>query len=422
MTGGRLPGLFGLGVRRVLGRLTGPQRGRTLVSVIGVAAAIAVLVVVTGLSLGLAGSGTVASEEVDYWIVPDDGGVGTTPLAYEGASLGAVHDSAARIRADDRVDLVTPVAIQPVRLRPIAGDGSADTEGGSTTTEGGSAYVLALGIVPTASGGEIAGLDVGPLSPGDPHYANGSYDGPWTGELVVSPGASEQLGVDAGAALQVGEDGPRFTVTAVAESRAAVGAGTVPVVIGHLAELQAVTNTAADDLAAQILVGTDDAGVREFLAGIYPRTNVVQKAGFARLSGGSSRLPLAMALAAGLVALGIGVAFVATTMGLELSATRGEVAVLRAIGFGRWSLAAVLVAETVTVAVVGGAVGIGIGWLGIGALNAGVVGAFDVAGTAVFDPLLVPYGLAAAVVVAILSVGYPLLVAWRTDPLAEVGR
>lgn len=408
MTIRAIPALVGLGVSRVLGRLTGPTPGRTVVCCFGVAAAIAVLVIVTGVSLGLAGSGTVASEDVDYWIVPDDGGAGSTPLAYEASRLGAVHPTTARIAADDRVDYATPVAIRPVRLEPHGTD--ADV------------YVLLLGIVAPPDGREVAGLETGALSPGDPHYANGSFDGPWTDDLVVSEGVTDQLGVGPGADVTAGDSDRNFTVRAVAEGEVSLGAGTVPVGLVHLSELQAVTDTSGSDQADQILVSPGDASVRGQLEGLYPRTSVVTRSGFSRLSAESSSLPFAMALAAGLVSLGIGVAFVATMMGLELTATRQSLAVLGAVGFSGRSVALVLVVETVTVALLGGVVGVALGWLGIVGLNAGVAAWLDLPSAATFDPVLAGYGLVAAVVVALLSVGYPLYIAWRTELLPELTR
>lgn len=407
MIGRRAAALVGLGIRRVRGRLSGPSPGLTLLSAAGVAAAIAVLVIVTGIALGMAGSGTVASENANYWIVPAQEGVGSAPLAYEGPNLGAVHRTAATIEADERVRYATPVAIRPIRFETERGDSS---------------YLLVLGVIPRNAGADIGGIDTSPLTPGDPYYENGSYNGTWTGEILVSPGGREQLGVQPREAVTAGSSGRTFTVTDVADQSVRVGGGTVPVAVVHLAELQAVTNTAADDQAAQLLVETDDASVRERLAAVYPRTNVVTRSGFSRIGPGSTTLPFAMAVAGGLVALGVGVAFVATMMGLELTASRRSIAVMRAVGIGRRSLGLVLVAETVSVALLGGILGIGLGWLGIQLVNLGLAEVVDLGGGAVFDPLLVPYGLLGAILVAVLSVGYPVYIAWRTDPLSEVGR
>jgi len=403
-----LPGVVGLGVRRVFGRLTGPTPGRTVVSVLGVAVAIAVLVVVTGLSLGLAGTATVEAEGVNYWIVPEEGETGMTPLAYEGARLGAVHDVAARIAEDSRVEYATPVAIQPLRLDDPGSDERR--------------YVLAIGVVPSAGDRSIAGMSTGPLNDQYPYYAGGSYDGPWTGELVVSPAVADRLDVAVGDELDAGGTDRQLRVVSVESDDPTVGAGEVPAVAMHLAELQTLTDTVEGDQADQILVVTDGSDLKDDLAATYPETSVVTRAGLFSVSATPTNLPFAMAVASGLVALGIGVAFVTTMMGLELTATRQSLAVLDAVGFSWWSVALLLVTETVTVVVLGGILGVALGAAGVAGLNAGVTDAVGLPGVATFEPVLIAYGLGIAVVVGVLSVGYPLYIAWRTRTLSELTR
>lgn len=407
--GGRsLIGIVALGMRRVLGRLTGPTPGRTVVSVLGVAVAIAVLVVVTGLSLGLAGTATVSADGVNYWIVPEEGETGITPLASEGARLGSVHDVAASIAEDERVEYATPVALQPLRLDHPRTDEQQ--------------YVMAIGIVPSDAERRIAGMSTRPLDDGYPYYDGGTYNGTWTGELIVSSAVQDRLGVAAGDELLAGEADRSLRVVSVASEDPTVGVGEVPTAVVHLAELQTLTDTVAGDQADQILVVTDGSDVRADLEGTYPKTAVVTRAGLFSVSATPTNLPFAMAVASGLVALGIGVAFVTTMMGLELTATRQSLAVLDAVGFSWGSVALLLVTETVTIVLLGGLLGIALGALGIAGLNAGVTDMVDLPAVATFDPVLIGYGLGVAVVVGVLSVGYPLYIAWRTDTLAELTR
>lgn len=407
MSGRSLLEIVGLGVRRVGGRLTGPTPGRTVVCLVGVAMAIALLVVVTGLSLGLADSTTVQSSDVNYWIVPEADATGTTPLAIEGAQLGGVHDVSASLAADDRISYVTPVAIQPLRLdRPATGDRE---------------WVLALGIIPTDSGYTLAGMETGSLDASYPYYANGTYNGTWTGEIVVSPAVSDRLDAGDGDELTAGEATRPLRVVDVADEDPRVGVSDAPVVVMHLAELQTLTDTADGDLADQILVATD-ADLRSDLEGVYPRTSVVTRSGLFSVAATPTNLPFAMAVGAGLVALGIGVAFVATMMGLELTATRQSLAILDAIGVSRLGITVLLVTETVTVAVLGGLLGIGLGALGIVGVNRGLGGVIDLPGVATFEPWLIGYGLVVAVAVGTISVLYPIYIAWRTDTLAELTR
>jgi putative ABC transport system permease protein len=403
----RVVSLGGLGVRRVIGRLTGPHRGRTLVSCIGVALAVAVLVVVTGLSLGLVGGSSIQSSDVNYWIVPDDEQQGISPVGYEGARLGSVHQVSANLQTDSQIEHASPVAVQPIQLTGVESDKEA--------------WVLALGIIPSESGYEIGGVETSQLSPGDPYYANGTYNGTWTGEVLGTPAAAELLGADRGSKLAVNKTKRELQVKTIAEQNPTVGVGEAPVVIMHLSELQQLAGTAAGDQATQILVLTNS-NVADRLEDVYPGTRVETRQGLFAAGARLNSLPFAMALGAGLVALGIGITFVATMMGLELTATRSSLALLSAVGFRRRSIAIVLLAETITVAVVGGIVGVVIGAIGIVAVNAGLTRVAGLAPVGTFDPVLIGYGIAAAVLVGIVSVVYPIYIAWRTETLAELSQ
>ena len=399
-------GLVGLGVRRVFGRLTGPAPGRMFVSLAGIAIAIAVLVVVTGLGLGLATTGTVQGEDVSYWIVPDEGDTGNTPLAFEGARLGSVHTTTVELRQDERITYATPVAIEPKRFE---------------SEDGEDAYVLALGVIP-ADNQSVVGMNIDSLDSSYPYYANGSYDGEWTGELVASPAAATQLNATTGTNLSTSGTDQQFRVVDVADEEVSAGIGDIPVAVVHLAELQSVTGLTESDQADQILIATDDATVREDIAETYPETNVVTRAGLTEIDTTPTSLPFAMSLGAGLTALGIGAAFITTMMGLELNATRTSLAALSAVGFSRSSVAFLLVVETLTLAVLGGIVGIGLGVGGIFLLNAGLAGVVGLPPVAVFDPILVAYGLSTATIVGLIATAYPLYIARRTTILGELTR
>ncbi|WP_233559322.1 MULTISPECIES: FtsX-like permease family protein [unclassified Halorubrum] len=403
----QLAGICGLGVRRVVGRLRTGARGRTLVSITGVALAVALLVVVTSLSAGLAGGATVQSEDIDYWIVPDESGAGSVPLNAEGAQLSEVHRITAQLRADSRINYVTPVAITPIQLRHPA------------TNE--QTYVLVLGVIPE-SGRHVAGLNTTPLADSYVHYDNGSYAGPWTGQMVISPAVATELNVTQRDELALGGSTRTGTVSHVTDTNLDAGVGEVPAIVMPLAELQTLTGQASSDTADQILVSTTDPSVQSLLTDIYPGTSVVSRVGLAGAETSTTNLPLAMALAATVVAGGIGVAFVATMMGLELTASRQEIAILGAVGFSTRARVLVVITETVTVAILGGLLGVALGSVGIVGLNAAIAEFVGVTTLATLTPGIILYALAAAVAVGVLAVPYPLYLATQTDVLAALTR
>jgi len=402
---GKRRSLAGVGVRRVVGRFKRGDGARVAVSVAGVAAAVALALAATGIGVGLATQSTVAGEGVDYWVVPESASASSLAVSTGGARFGGVHAVNADLNADPRIEYATPVSTEVLKAGGTSGE-----------------YVLVVGVVPEA-GMNVAGLPADPLTEGDLHYANGTYNGTYTGEMVLSGSAAELLNATEGASLSVAVPGggPKrpFGVTAVREGGIETGAGGVPVALVHLSELQTLTGTASEDTADQFLVATDDPGVESTLADLYPKSTVVSGGGdFASLT--DSTLSLAVALAAALVALIVGTLFVATTMGMELAADRAQFATLAAIGLSRRSRGTVVVAQTLTVTLAGGVLGIALGRIAVAATNSvgqSLIGAGNVAA---FPPALAAYGLVVAVVIGLLSAPYLLWLSDRSDPLEHL--
>lgn len=403
----RLAAVIGLGIRRVRGRLLSRGRGRTVVSITGVALAVALLVVVTSLAAGLAGGATVQSEDIDYWVVPDESGAGSVPLNAEGAKLSDVHRVTNDLQADDRVEYASPVALQPIQLRHPA--------------TGNRTYVLAVGVIPE-TGRTIAGLNTTPLAGEYSFYQNGSYDGAWSGATVISPTVATDLGAGNGDELRLGGSNRQFTVAHVNDGELSAGIGEVPAVVMPLAELQAVTDQTAADSADQILVSTTDPSVNTLLTGIYPGTSVVTRSGLAGAETSATSLPLAMAVAATLVAGGIGVTFVATMMGLEVTASRRELAVLGAVGFSARSRVVVVLTETLTVSLLGGILGVAVGVIGVQGVNSAIAATIGVSGLATVTAPIVGYALVTALAVGVVAVPYPMYLTRNTDVLMELTR
>lgn len=401
-----------LAVLRVRGRLMGPDSGRLRLCVVGVALAVALMIVLTGVSIGLASQSTVQSDEVDFWIMPEGADEGSAVLPGEGTSLGSVHEVTADLSADDRVDYVTPVLIEPVGLVHE----ETDQRG----------YILVMGVIPTTDR-TVNGIPLDGLDQSYGYYNDGGYDGTWSGGVVATDATIDVLELDTdrdGSGDVIGErltahgDGGTYNLTIVAGTDAGItsGVGEVPTVVLPLAEAQRLTGHVENDQADQILVSTNDRAVRSDLEGVYPGTSVVSRAGLTGAELTASSLPLAMAVSSFLVSVVVGVLFVATMMGLELTANRRMLATLDAIGFSSRSRSFLIFAETITIAAIGGVFGTVLGVGGIVALNRLVVDRLGVS-VAQFEPALVGYGVAVAIVIGILAAPYPVWLARRQDTL-----
>jgi putative ABC transport system permease protein len=405
----RARAILGFAVRRTFARLRGAERTQILLSVGGVAIAVALLLLVTSVGVGLSASETVRASNADYAIIPSGGSSAVTDVGR--AKLGRAHDVTGSLSAREDVVHATAIRIASLPVRPAGAASSSEPE---------QVNLLVVGVTATREDGVIAGLPTEGLSRGDEHYANGSYDGPFTGEIVLSAAAADRLDASEGTVLDptTRASGNRaFRVAAVNEPRRA-GIGQFPVALVHLSELQTTLNATGGDAADQIFVEAKDPDVRNHLGSLYPETIVVSRGDLFAGSDGRSRLPAAIALAAFVVALVVGTLCMITTMGFELAADRENRAIMRAIGISGVSRTAIVVVQTFVVAVAGGVTGIGLWLLGIGVANA-LSGTISGVPVAAFRPVMAVYGLLVALLIGLLTVPY-LLVAARRGSIAEV--
>lgn len=409
----RWRGLAGLAGRRVVARITQTERQQTRLTVMGIAVAVGLLLVVTSVGLGMLAQSTVGSADTDYWIVPE-GAASSAVTDVNRQQLGRVHPATERIARRDGVTYATPVLMTLVRANA---SGTADTS-----------YLIVLGVLPSRNQETLVGLPTTRLTDGDPHYANGSYDGPWTGDAVLSTGAADTLGVSRGGSFRIaagrrGATAPRrsFTAVAVRETHAA-GIGQFPVAIVHLSELQALTGAARTDSADQILVAATDATVRPHLEGVYPGADVVTRRGLLVKQSRHSKLPVAISLSAFAVAVVVGTLFVCTTMGMEIAAGSHQRAVLAALGFAPTSRAVVVALQALVVALLGGGAGVGLAVLGVLVTNSLVTTFLSDVPIATFRPLLVVYGLGVALLIGLLSLPYLVAVSLRRTTMEAITR
>jgi len=404
----RLWNVIGLAIRRVLGR-TRIAPHRVLLTVLGVSVAIGLMIAVTSISLGLASESVVTGEEIDYWIVPEEANVQSIAISSGGLQLGDVHRTSSQLTQDQRVRYATPVLLELMPIRD--------------TVTGDRAYVLAVGVIPEDDH-DILGLSMDALHSGDPYYANGTYNGSWTGEAIVNTATAKLANVTTGSTITLaGTNANRsFRATAIQEGDTTTPTGTIPLMVVHLAELQRMTDAVDGDQADQILVSTNDRSVRIALESRYPRTTVVTQTGLSTQQLSTSNLPLAVALAAFLASVIVGVLFVTTLMALEVNADREQLGVLVAIGYSSRTRSVLIATETIIISLIGGVLGIGVGLVGIALTNFIGASLFDISDIATFDPRLIGYAFVVTLVIGTLGAIYPVFVERRMTPLEVLSR
>ncbi|RQG97019.1 ABC transporter permease [Natrarchaeobius chitinivorans] len=406
----RWRGLTGLSLVRVWNRATRTGPRRTVATVGAVALTIALLVIVTGVALALAG-GVTSDTDADVRIAPEESSTLASIDGVEEPRFGDSSHRAAEIRSQEGVEHASPVLVELGRLETA--DGSDQHS------------VLLVGVVPDDERRTVAGLPTDGLEPGDPHYANGSYDGPPTGDIVLSSAAARQLEANEGDELEVpaahlegGSPHLSRTVTAVDDGPDS----SVPIALVHLSELQTFTGSGDGELADEILVWGEEEAAHSAATDAYPHGSVDSAGG----DDPSAVFDDGLAFATGLLALIVGVticaSFVATTAGMTVNEDRRTLAILESVGVPTRGRLAIVAVSTLATTVCGALIGAALGLVGIRLVNAVSGAAVAVDGVAASHPLLVPYAVAVALVAALIAVPYPLAVAARTSALEEVGQ
>ena len=396
----RLIGYVGVAARRFRVRATRTAPRRTAANVLGVAIAIALLVVATGLAVGLATQTTVYGDDVDYWIVPEGGGDTSALVATEGPQFAAAHETTARIESIEGVQYATPVlsTVQLVR--------------GAEAEE----RVLFVGIIPREGMGPVSGVSPAALSVTDPATANQES---WYGDAVLSGSAATQLGVDGATdesdAATIETGGETFTVRGVDDGGVT---SELPVAVVHLSDLQQLTGADEFDTTDQFLVSSTDAGVESELAAIHPQSSVDTRADLTARQIAETDTALAIALGAFVISVVIGALFVVMTAGLELTTDRTSMALLSAIGVSGGSRLLYIGSYTMFVVCLGGLLGALGGLGGLFAINTVVSRTVLTISVASVHPALAVYGFLTAVLIGLITIPYLGYLLGRIDPEA----
>lgn len=376
-----------LGVAQLRG-----QPLRTLLVVVGVALAVLAATLLASVGLGVLATGEERFDDADrdLWVTG-----GPVEISPDGPGLvdNSIHDAhhlADDITAREDVETAAPIGFEVVYV----GANDSDLR-----------LVTGVGLVGTH--GDITIQEGDDLSGTSPHYADGTYEGEMTSEVLVDPRTAAMLDVEPGDEILVGGSetvarDQEFTVVGIAPDYGQL-LGT-PTVTMHLSELQTVAGSAGTDQASLIAVtvadGHDSEVVRNDLAEASPdhevRTNREQLVAVV----GENVVIVATAAVLVVLAIAAGVALTANLLALSITSQRRTLAALQAVGISRYTLLG-------AVAIQGLVLGL-LGWAVAAALTPAAASGLDYVAAMVVgyeDLLVVPTWLYAAGAVVGLGVG-----------------
>ncbi|SNR49566.1 putative ABC transport system permease protein [Halorubrum ezzemoulense] len=340
----RLRAVTGIGLTQLR-----QHRTRTLLAIIGIALAVLSVTLLAGVGLGVVETGQEQFDASgrDLWVT--GGPVQLAPGTVGGFENTVVdaHSVAAAIDSREDVTAAVPMAYQTVYV---------STSGDEWET------IVGVG---SGVGPAVEITDGTQFQQGDVHYANGTYAGPMTHEIIIDPRTAELLDVGVGDSIYVGGTlssarANQFEIVGVSPTFSRF-LGT-PSVTLHLSELQAVTGTTATDRASLITVslnaGASPSTVASAIEAEYPEYTV--RTNSEQLEATLERQAVLLASGGSLVVLGVlaGLALTANLMVSVVYQQRQELAALKALGSRTSTLVGVVLTQALVLGVLGGVVGV----------------------------------------------------------------
>jgi len=412
----RLAGRTRLAVTRVRGivALSAAQLrhypGRTALAVLGVALAVLLMTLMAGVSEGATTAGTDALQWIDrdLWMSPVNLELAPGTVGGVRNQLTDSHAVTADVAAREDVASAGALSFQSVYASRTGVDGSFRT-------------VVGVGTVTTGNASKLNVRDGPGFSSGDTHYANGSYEGPRSGEVVIDERTAAALNASVNDTIHVGGtigNAREFEVVGVSPTFSTfLGTRTITL---HLSELQALTDGTTSDEASIIAItvedGADPEAVEATLESRYGyevRTNREQLRAFV----GSNPGIVVGVSALSVVAVLSGIVLVVNVLATLVTHQRRELAALRATGVSTPTLVGAVLGQGFGIGLLGSVVGVGLAPFAAAGLNAVVA---DLTGFAelVRTPLwILGGGTALALLVGTLGAAVAAWRVVRVDPL-----
>ncbi|AGB33750.1 ABC-type transport system, involved in lipoprotein release, permease component (plasmid) [Natrinema pellirubrum DSM 15624] len=385
------------------------QKLRLALAIIGVALAVLAVTLLAGTGIGVLETGEqqFSAAERDLWVTAGEtritsaGGGGFENTLYDSRNISA------KMQSHEGVSHAIPLAFETVY---VSTDGNDEFD-----------TFIATGL---PQGGPAVQVTEGEGLEGDPHYANGTYDGEMTRELLIDRETANTLDVSVGDTVNVGGSlaaarENEFTVIGISPTFEQM-LGT-PTVTMPLSELHQITGNTRTEPATFITItvedGADTAAVQQDLEAEYPEYEI--RSNQEQLSAVLQEQVLLLAAAATLVflAIGAGIALTVSLLSLVIHQQRQTFAALTAQGVSSSLLIYTVIGQGLIIGVLGGGIGILLTLPGVTTLNKlseAVVG-FD--GLVQTAPWIYGGGLGIAVIIGTIAA---VIAGWRisrTPPL-----
>ena len=361
--------------------------GRAALTALGIGLAVALVVMLLALSNGIQTSASTLASESGVDLVAAS--ANTTLTSEEFPPISGAHALAREIPTQDpNVLTASPWLVSEI----VFGNLSLERHSLNGT--------VPAGWVPTSSGtvgwipSDNTGIQVPELyngsgfnASGDPHYANGSYDGPFTHEIVLDQSLATVLHVGVGGTVWANA----YLPPTVASLRGWFANATEFTVVGisgpfwllpsallaftYLSELQTIVGgaSASTDYASLLLIHLNDpttaASDQARIATAFPGLSVFTLSNILGEIQHVVNLYRTFGELIGLIGLVVAALFTTTILQMSVDDRSRELALLRAVGYRRAAVGLMVVEEGLLLASLGLLIGLPVAYLGTYGLN-----------------------------------------------------
>ncbi len=424
-------------MRYALGALR-RRPGRTALTSLGIGLAVGLVVLLLAISAGVQTSATELANASGVDLIAASANTSLTsesvpPVLHAHALVSEIP------AADPNVAVASPWLVGDVVFGNAslwaAANASAIPGGWSPTGAG------SVGWIPSDNTGiETPTLyqGAGFTLPGDPHYDNGSYAGPFTHQIVLDQGLATVLGVGVGGLVWVGATTPP-NGTALTGWYANATAFRVVGVSGpfwlipsallaffYLSELQTILGGASPstDYASLVLIHLTDpttaAADQTRLEIAFPALTVFTLSDVLGEVQQVVNLYRTFGILIGVIGVVVAALFATTVLQMSVDDRSREFALLRAVGYTRLRVAITVAEEGLLLAGLGLGIGLPIAWFGAYELNRFLLGllaglptafsfvAFDASVILAGVGLVVLIGIVASFLPAVRAMGLPV--------------
>lgn len=361
--------------------------GRSALTSLGIGLAVGLVVLLLAISAGVQTSSTELATASGVDLIAASANTTITTGSVPPIPHG--HELASSIPASDpNVAVASPWLISDLVFGNAslwAASNASDVPNDWNQTEAGS-----VGWIPS----DNSGIETPPIYngtgftlPGDPHYANGTYAGPFTHEIVLDQGLAGALGVMVGDLVWVSPapaPGPSALPGWYANATAFRLVGVsgpfwlIPsafLAFLYLSELQSVVGggTPSTDYASLVLIHLYDpttaAADQTRIEGAFPSLTVITLAEVLGAIQEVVNVYRTFGIIIGAIGIIVAALFATTVLQMSVDDRSREIALLRAVGYTRAGVGSLIAQEGVVLSLLGLAVGFPLAYAGAYALN-----------------------------------------------------